>query len=379
MTEETENPVTLEAEATLVTTPRPGVTAMSRMRMRIPGDQVNLATADLPEDQRSAIRWLHAYAVDANLTHEELAALLKKEDGQPYSKDSVYQSLTGRRASSGASLAPFVAAILRLQKITTERSGAARAPFIETPISRRISKVCEAALTYQRILFMYGDSQIGKSRALLEYTRTHNHGQTIYVRMPTRGTLGEFIRALARVLRIGSLQRDFQIKERIFQSIDSNMLLIVDQCHECFRGKYSNAGLASLLFCMEIFDRSECGLVLSGTGDFEKGMMDNRNAEEMKQLLRRGFPKPLRLPAKPDRKSLDAFSSHYGLPPATTHAEGLALQTEIIKEHDLGIWLTCLQSGARIAKKANESMTWDHVKLAHAGFLKMAGEDKSSN
>lgn len=359
----------------LAVTPPAAVAAMNRMRMRIPGDVVNKATADLPEEQRSLIRWLHHYAVTANLSHEDLAPLLKKDDGKPYSKDSVYQTLTGRRADAGASLAPFCAAIERFKKLQEVRNGAERAPFIETPLTRRIGKLCEAALAYQRIAFIYGDSQIGKTRALREYTRTHNHGQTIYVRMNTRGTLGEFIRVVARELRIGSLQRDFQIKQRIFESIDSHMLLIVDQCHESFRGHYSSSGLASLLFAMEIFDRCECGLVLVGTGEFEKGMMDNRHSEEMKQLLRRGFPKPLRLPSKPDKPSLNAFAAYYGLAPAS--GEDLDLQSRIIADSDLGVWLTTLQAAARIAAKKEETMSWAHVHKAHAGFLKMAGEEEA--
>jgi DNA transposition AAA+ family ATPase len=350
-----------------------GPEAMNSLKMKIAGDTVNKATADLPDDQRSALRWLHNYGVLKNLGCDELAVLLKKEDGTTYSRDSVYQALTGRRNET--SLAPFCRAIERLQKMEETRAGTERAPFIETALTKRIWKICRAALAYQRIAFVYGDSQIGKTTAFIEYARLNNHGETVYVRMPARGAYGEFIKHLAKSLRIRSTLSVWQLKERIFEAIDNRMLLIVDQCHECFRTKNSGSTAAALLFIMEIFDRCNCGIVLSGTGDFERGMMDKAHAEELKQIIRRGFPKPLRLPAKPTNANLADFAAYYGLPPADGQA--LQLQSEIIALNDLGVWLTTLQSGGRLATRRKQPMTWAHVQDAYAGFLAMAGESEA--
>lgn len=348
--------------------------AMQAIRYRIPGDVVNKATSALDDESRSALRWLHSYAGDRNFSLEEVASLLKQDSGKPYSKDSVYQALTGRRAESGASLTPFVAAIQRLRKIEEARWGANRAPFIETTLTQRIWKICETALNFQRIAFIYGDSQIGKTTALEEYQRTHNHGETIYVRMPAGGTFGEFVRVIAKALRISQELKDWKMKEKIFAAVDSRMLLIVDQCHECFLGQYSDRSLRCLLFLMEVFDRCNCGMVLVGTAKFEAGIMDSRYRETLKQLVRRGLPKPLRLPDKPTIANLNEFSAAYGLPPATDDA--LALQSDIIRDHDLGIWLTTLQAGQKIATKRKEPLTWKHVIAANAAFLNIAGESK---
>jgi DNA transposition AAA+ family ATPase len=344
------------------------------MRHRIPGDVVNKATSNLEDEERSALRWLHSYGSERNLSLEEIASLLKQDNGKSYSRDSVYQALTGRRAESGASLAPFVAAVQRLRKIEEARAGANRAPFIETTLTKRVFKICETALNFQRIAFIYGDSQIGKTTALEEYQRTHNHGETIYVRMPAGGTFGEFVRVIAKALRISPALKDWQMKDKIFSSIDSRMLLIVDQCHECFLGQYSDRSLRCLLFLMEIFDRCRCGIVLVGTAKFEAGIMDSRYRETLKQLVRRGLPKPLRLPDKPSVANLNEFSAAYGLPPAEGAA--LELQSDTIRDHDLGIWLTTLQAGQKIATKRQESMTWKHVIAANAAFLNLAGESK---
>ena len=125
---------------------------------------------------------------------------------------------------------------------------------------------------------------------------------------------------------------------------------------------------------MEIFDRCRCGIVLIGTTEFEKGIMDSRFAGTLRQLTRRGLPKPLRLPDKPTEDNLAEFAAAYGLPPATDAA--LALQADTIRDHDLGIWLTTFQAGQKIATKRKEVMSWKHVIAANAAFINLAGEGK---
>ena len=363
--------------------------AMQAIKYRIAGNVVNKATADLQDNERSALRWLHSYGSENNFSLDELGSMLKRDDGKPYSRDSVYQALTGRRTDS--SLAPFVTAIDRLRNIIESR--AIRAPFIETSLTKRVWKICETALSFQRIAFIYGDSQIGKTTAAEEYQRTHNHGETIYVRMPAGGTFGEFVRRLAKALRISPGLKDWQIKEKIFEAIDSRMLLIVDQCHECFSGQYSDRSLRCFTFIMEIFDLCHCGIVLIGTGKFEAGIMDSRYRETLKQLVRRGLPKPLRLPDKPTVPNLNEFSAAYGLQPArdehlafsvkgndgkSRHHEDnpFELQSETIRDHDLGVWLTTLQAAQKISAKRKEAMTWNHVIVANDAFLSIGGEGK---
>lgn len=348
------------------------VEAMGAMKYRLGGAVVNQATANLPDAQRSELRWLHSFASGQNIGLDELATMLKKANGEPYSRDSVYQALTGRRAESGSSLEPLCQSIERLRKVMEARNTVRRSPFIETQLTRRMFKYCDAALTFQKIAFLYGASQIGKSTTLLEYKRTHNHGQTTYVRMPTRGSLGEFIRALAVEMRVSPIAKEWQIKNDIMKSFDDRMLLIVDQCHECFHSHYSDRALASLLFVMEIHDRKRCGVVLSGTSEFEYGMMEGLHRNMMVQLVKRGFPKPLRLPDKPTDNQLAEFAAFYGLRPAD--GEYLDLQSEIIKSYDLGVWLTYLQVASRIASKGgNKTVRWEHVRQAHQTFFALAG------
>jgi DNA transposition AAA+ family ATPase len=335
-------------------------------RLRIPRETIARVAAALPVDQGEALLWLADHAARNNHSLEELAAQLRQENGKPYSRDSLYQTLTGRRSETGASLAPITAAIQTLRRLVETRLGTGRAPFIETPLSRRIWKICEAALAFQRLAFIYGASQIGKSTALQAWVAGQPTGQAHYLRMPTRGGLGDTLRRLAVALHIPSSLKLVELKERILGAVDERMILVIDQAHECFSSPYGERGSDTLLFLMELHDLTRCAILLAGTSRFEHGMIEGRHAETMKQLILRGLPSPLRLPAKPDTKSLAAFAAHYGLAPA--EGEALTLQTNTIRDHDLGIWLTLLQAGGRIAAKAGEPMTWNHVITADLAF-----------
>src|SRR4051812_27383840 len=87
-------------------------------RMSIPGDQVNAATVNEDDATRSAIRWLHTYACDRDLGLDELAALLKKPNGELYDKHTLYAVFTGRH---GASKANIVKAILTFRELQEKR------------------------------------------------------------------------------------------------------------------------------------------------------------------------------------------------------------------------------------------------------------------
>src|SRR5581483_7560197 len=181
---------TIAAEEPPETAPPTDAQMVQRnQKYRLPGDQVYKATQHMPDAQRSAIRWLHHHGVDNNLDLEELGAMIKQPGGKPYSRDSVYQLLTGRRE---AGIEKMVQAIERLKKLIESRRVVNKLGFIETSLTRKIFSVCEAALTYQKIVQIFGDSQIGKTEALEEYARQNNHGQTIYVRVPEGGGLNYF-------------------------------------------------------------------------------------------------------------------------------------------------------------------------------------------
>lgn len=352
-------------------------------RFRIAGDVIARSTADLPERHRSALRWLAQYAGKNNLTNEEAGARLRQMNGQPYSGDSIYQALTGRREAD--QLGNLVRAIERLRKVEEARGEQVETGFIETAIARRVFQACRRAFLRRKIIYILGESQIGKTTSLEEYERRHNHGETYLVRMPTRPTITTFVRELAHRLQIpeGHTSTD-HMRRRIIASFDDRMLLIVDEAHEVFTAGHARAGtrgLDVLNFIREIHDRRKCGIVISATNVFREQVLHGRHARNLRQLWLRGMA-PVQLPARPGKRDLERFAAAYGLDAAPDEEIGIRvsyldeegndrvrslahnparLQAEVIGEYGLGRWNTILQSASDTAREKRRGMSWGLV------------------
>lgn len=336
--------------------------AASTRRFNIPGDVARRATSALPADQRDAILWLHTYGYDHNLSCDELGAMLKQPDGSSYDKHTVWSVLTGRH---GAKKDNFVKAILDFKRLVEARATITRSGFVATALAKKIFDLCEAALIYQKWALIFGPTQIGKTTALEEYARTHNHGQTTYLRMPEGGRYLDFISEFARVLRISP--QNPNLKHRIIDSFDSQKLLIIDEAHQPFI-KLGQTSHRPLEFIREIWDRTKCGVVLSAT-DLLDAQFQTGSAKGILDQISQRRLLTTRLPKKPTRADLNTFAKSYRLAPAD--GEALQLQSEIIRDSGLGRWLTILQAASRLAEKRKQPLSWEHAIKAHAAFLKL--------
>jgi DNA transposition AAA+ family ATPase len=335
------------------------VAAMHARRFKIPGDVVNRATAELPDHQRSALRWLHAHGAENDYTLAELGRKIR------YDETTVYRVFYGKYEGR---IDNVVAEIESLRKLTEERAKSRKLDFIETALAKKIWRVCEAALEFQRLAFIFGDSQIGKSTALKRYAADHNHGSTIYMSIPTGGALSHFLDALAVALRISPQQKDKELRRRILGAFDDRMLLIVDEAHQALLTKRT---INPLEFVRELHDARGCGVVLAGTNVFRDGIETGSLAPLLKQTRRRRLV-GLQLPNAPAAKDLNAFAAAYGLPPAS--GESLQLQTSVIRDEALGMWLTLLRMASKLAAKQQKKLVWAHVQQAHAGLQTLEKE-----
>lgn len=340
-----------------MSTPRPNQPSLS-----IPGDTVNRATADLVDNERSAIRWLHSHALDQGWTMAEAAVKINKAE------NTLYQIFTGRHQAGKKTV---VEEIERLRKLVAARAGLNSLKFVETALSKRIFQVCDACLNHQRIAFIFGDSQIGKTTALEEYQRTHNHGSTILVRMPAAGKMGDFLRALAAQLRISHRHTTQELKIRIKAAFDDRMVLIVDEAHQGMRYRSGRAySTEPYEFLREIHDERKCGLVISATNVFREELETGRQAGVLEQLSRRRLV-ALQLPNTPTTADLNTFAAAYGLEPAT--GEAADLQKHTIKDQALGVWLMLLRMTAGRTHRDNKPMTWAEVIRSHDMLRKLEG------
>lgn len=335
----------------------------------IPGDQLVARISEYSDEDRELVLWFYHFVRDRDLDYGTAALLLKKADGENYSRDSVYQLLTGRRSPDQLPR-PLIKAIAEYRDIVNAEAAARRAPFIETSLAQRIFAYCEAAHTHHRIGWIYGDSQIGKTEALEEYQRRNNHGRTIMVRVPTRGLLCDFLGRLAFQCGISPRLPSSHMRRRIGEYFRANNLLIVDELHACFTPTERLSSYDVIEFVRELFDETKCGVILCATNVLRDSLDKTGVHRKVAVQCRRRGLAPLNLENVPLKSDLAKFAHHYGLTPAT--GEALALQTEIVTQEGLGSWLTFLAAGHRMAKKKAKPLAWSHVISAHAAFTRLS-------
>lgn len=359
------------------------VNANGGRNFRIPSQQIAKAVESLPSEQASAVKWLGAYCRKNDLGKAQMATLLKKPNGKFYGYDSVYQLLTGIRIRKGENITPIIDAIENIRQLETQREKLASSGFIHTRLAGIIWQRCDKARVRQRIGYIFGDSQIGKTEALKEYARRNNHGQTVYVEVPDGGSKGSLLREIANAIGGLSLKvSNERLGDNIIDCIDPSMLIIFDEAHRMFKGA---AGLRSLDFIRRLWNKKKCGVMLSLTNEEKKSILSGPNSKELEQIWRRRA-QPLQLPDTPFLDDLELFAAAYGLPPADdnpvsitikvaaengrirnqTHTQtSLALQKERITEEGLGVWISLLQDASDIAQELDKQITWGAVLKAH--------------
>lgn len=340
----------------------PAIAAMQR-KQQTPGDVVYRATADLPEDQRSAIRRMHSIAVENDWSNAEVGEKLRVSDS---AISLVF------RGKYEAGLGNITKAMRDFIQLHDSRREGRKLAFIRTKLYDEMETICDKSRTYQKLSFFFGDSQIGKSENLKYYKESHNHGNTVYVEMPTGGALIHFLTKLCDIFKIGAQGRETDMRRRILSAFDDRMLLIVDEAHRCIPDRSTGVprtAIKTVDFIKELFNERQCGVVLCATNVFLKAINEGEWSRTLEQLWRRRWC-ARQLPAEPSREDLNIFADSYGLPPSAGAARDL--EEEVIGQEALGRWLNLLRTAAVLAKtRKSPRMTWDHVHAARSGLLQM--------
>lgn len=357
----------------------------STKQFRIPGDVIRGAAAHLPKEQQNTLLWFGEYCRKRNLGKAELGTILRKGSGAFYSYDSIHQTLTGKRMREGTNVDAMIESIAKLMEIEMAREAQQSTGYIHTRLADEIWKRCRKALLRNRITFIFGDSQIGKTWALKEYKKQHNHGETIYMEVPTGANLGSCLIEIAEALGIPTQLRQAELRRRIIAAFDDKMLLIVDEAHRCFNSRYGNSGLQLFDFLRLLWNKTKCGIVISLTNEGRDEFLKGRHAKALQQLWRRRIT-PLQLPAYPPEDDLALFADSFGLEPANdvnirvnmeytddhgkcrkiSHTNNpLQLQTDIVRNEGLGVWITILEDAADMAEDAGRQLSWGAVIKAY--------------
>jgi len=320
-----------------------------------------VAEGKCTEEQRDLIWWFFAWCKENGYT------LAKSGSEVGVSSTTVYRIWTN---SYGASVDNVCDKIATYRRISEGRAQIMDTGFVETSLAARIFNACNAALISQTIVLLYGDSQIGKTRALTQYARENNHGQTIYIRLPASAGVQMVAKEIARACYVSPKSSFEDLRERILRAIGANNLVIVDELHQVFMSYHKNSQIKVLEFLREIYDRTNCGMVLCGTHVLRSEIETGRLALSLEQLRRR-CTHTIQLPSKTSKADLVKIADRFGLPEPGSDEEEII--KDMIHKSGLGMYIKFLQASSRLAAKREEPLDWSHFIHAYNIIRKLGG------
>lgn len=314
-----------------------------------------IAAGEVNEDQLTRIAWLIALAKTERLSTGGLAKRTGIDAG---TLSKVFNALYPAQLDS------LCGRIDKFRTLYEARSAISKADFVKTALVKSIWEVCDTALVYQTIYPIWGASQIGKTVALEEYQKAHNHGRTIYVRMPATGHLTAFLKELNRALFENASASGDALRDTPKRRINERNLLIIDELHQTVLGSDGKRRVreGTLEYLRELWDKTHCGMVLCGTNVFSTEAETGKSKAVISQLLRRGFP-AMELPDLLPRGDMDEIARAYGLPPADHEVHDQ--RVTIVQKTGLRAYTNYLKGAARMADKQGKAITWRHFTSAY--------------
>lgn len=336
-------------------------------------DALAANTAHYNAEARELLRWCFSFCIDPrhSMRREEFA----KRVG--YSDNVIWKIYTGsyKHPQSGELLdvpAKLVNAMRQFRKVERERAELGAKGFVRTPSVLAMWDHCDLAREMQMPLMIVGGSQIGKTVALVQYALRNNHGSTPYVRLAASSGMHGMIRAIAEAVGVSPKSEAKRLVQRIINAISPNTLLILDEVHLLAYTYRKESFFACLEVIREIYDATQCGMILCMT-NIGYGKIEAERKNALEQLCKRG-PVPLKLGQAPTVDDVRAIVCDWRLewpgPRTVVEAAGvkehpLALLRQLAREEGLTAIMARLYWARKLATRASEDLTWEHVIEAH--------------
>lgn len=280
-------------------------------------------------------------------------------------------------------------AMQAFKSLAEERGKDVTTGFVMTPTAKRIWTACDLARESRSPVFIIGPSHIGKTWALAEYTRTHNHGSTLLFRMKVASGRRGMVMPLAE--RTGYSERtateDMLSGFKNAMKKRPNTLLAFDEMHQLIYTARKESFFTCMETLREIYDECGNGMVFCATDLLLTRIRDNR--AELEQFFRRGVHKVV-LPDQPQKGDVAAIAETLGLEfPEKGYTVKVRvgrsevtdtpydLLKQIGREEGLKAITERLRYAGRFAKKDGTKLDWTHFVRAHhtIGANSVAGND----
>lgn len=231
---------------------------------------------------RAAMR---IYAQDGRVTEEGLESFVRlftlgKERGLSFEQTGRlidYSGSTLSRIFAGkytGALEEVIAKIDGFLALEAEREKMMGDVFIETTTWHKVKSTCDLSIKRNAITRITGVSQIGKTHSLKEYKRQAKF-QVCYIRIPAAPTFKLVVDAVCTAVGVNSSLRIEEARPRVANAIGKNTLLIIDELHELIMSAGKSTAMKVLEWFREIWDNSQCGMVLCGTSAMEDDLIND--------------------------------------------------------------------------------------------------------
>lgn len=345
-------------------------------------DDVTIAheAEHMPAELREPYTWLKVFVREH--CHRDLDMLVTRlrELGIHRDKTTWAKILRGRwkRDSRGDEMTnPVVAADKLAEEIEALRGNlrieAMRGlvPFVETTTWQAVSGLIDERREAARVnkwALVVGPTGAQKTACFREYRNRHNHGTTVLVEAPERGSFGEFLRVLSRSYGLSSKANTTDMRAHIMHRLSlgtaaerARRCVIVDNAQELWLGE-KDSDQPAFTFLRRLQDTTGCTVILSITPLFERKLVEGMIQGWFEQIEGRsgGRGRWLRLPEFAPDEDVLAIAKAFSLRDAKAHLKELV---KISREPGrIRRLFEDLQEGKLLAGK--EPFTLDHVREA---------------
>jgi len=262
------------------------------------------------------------------------------------------------RGKYTAGLAGFAATIKHFREVWTERQELGPVVFVpQLSVVKRIQTFAEITRTTQQlgIVWGVGPNQRGISKALKYVAATRK--LTAYMRLPAGGGTKPAMKALALARGgIPTRKSHEELRERLLKAFNRFWLIIADDFPRTITGRTIKT--VTIERFVELNEDSECGLLLSGSEEFQEAMDDEKYRHILAPLARRGVLR-LRIPAAPEPKDIEMLVAAYGFE-SMPSGKTLTKVQAIANEQGLGNLCRFFNITRRLAKMAKTRIAWKH-------------------
>jgi DNA transposition AAA+ family ATPase len=313
----------------------------------------------LPEEISQALLWYHQYGLDHGLTRKDMA------EAVGYDWSTVFKCLYGTYEGNYNN---FCDAINSFKKLVEQRSTIQKNEFVHNRITKMIYGGLNYALANNSITLIIGESRMGKTITREQWQRENNHGRSVPVIAPAYGGTKRLCVSIAQAVGVNRNLSIPAMLDAIYRAFNRNRILIVDEAHRLLPGD-RRTNPVNLELLRDIHDQTGCALALLATQRFDNEL---RKSEYMFEQLLGRVGMPIRLPKKiATADILPLIHQYVKKPSERLVAKCLEVANSMGR---LGILIETLKVASRMAGKAKQSLTEEHVFKAFALRREMSGE-----